>query len=446
MPDQMPGLVIAAPASNSGKTVITLAILRALKRRGMAVAAAKTGPDYIDPAFQGAACGTPCLNLDPWAMSGEQISELVTRHIVDRSFLLCEGVMGLFDGAANGNGSTADLAAQNGWPVILVLDVKGQSASAAAVIAGFAALRDDVTVAGVILNRVGSDRHKQMIVDACARHVPDIPILGAVRRSDDLKLPERHLGLVQAGEHDSLDVFLNRASDIIATDVDLDALCAVAENRQSNRIGRPDDDKAGTFAPLAPLGQHIAVARDRAFAFTYHHVLDGWQQAGARISFFSPLENQGPDSTADAVYLPGGYPELHAGALANADAFKAGMDDARDRSAVIYGECGGYMTLGRGLVDADGTRHQMLGMLALETSFQQRKLHLGYRVARLNVPTPFGPTGTILRGHEFHYATTLLSDGPAMCQATNATGNDLGPAGLADGRVFGSFFHAISRQ
>jgi len=229
MPDTIPGIVIAAPASNSGKTVITLALLRALTRKGHAVAAAKTGPDYIDPAFQAAACRDTCINLDPWAMTPAQIKALTTDHVKgkSKSFLMCEGVMGLFDGAANGDGSTADLAALAGWPVVLVVDVKGQSASAAAVISGFANFRDDINVAGVILNRVGSGRHKQMIVDACAKHLPDLPVVGAVRRSEDLILPERHLGLVQAGEHAELDTFLDRAADIISEDVDLDALIAL---------------------------------------------------------------------------------------------------------------------------------------------------------------------------------------------------------------------------
>jgi cobyrinic acid a,c-diamide synthase len=449
MPDTIPGIVIAAPASNSGKTVVTLALLRALTRKGHAIAAAKTGPDYIDPAFQAAACRETCINLDPWAMTPTQINALASDHVAGKAFVLCEGVMGLFDGAANGDGSTADLAALAGWPVVLVVDVKGQSASAAAVISGFAKFRDDITVAGVILNRVGSERHKQMIVDACAKHLPDLPVIGAVRRSDDLILPERHLGLVQAGEHAGLETFLDRAADIISADVDLDALIALLGQKPGKAKKTAKTTKVTKVTPtsavIAPLGHHIAIARDAAFAFSYPHILDGWRAAGAEISFFSPLANEAPDPDCDAIYLPGGYPELHAQTLAKASVFKAGMQDAAQRNVLIYGECGGYMTLGKGLVDASGTRHEMLGLLPLETSFASRRLHLGYREAQLGIPTPFGPAGMKLRGHEFHYATTLSEDGMPFCRMKTATGLDLGPAGLVKDRVFGSFFHMIAQ-
>jgi cobyrinic acid a,c-diamide synthase len=447
MPDTMLGIVIAAPASNSGKTVVTLALLRALTRKGHAVAAAKTGPDYIDPAFQAAACRDTCINLDPWAMTPAQLKGLANDHAKDKAFVMCEGVMGLFDGAANGDGSTADLAALTDWPVILVVDVKGQSASAAAVISGFAKFRDDINVAGVILNRVGSDRHKQMIVDACAKHLPDLPVVGAVRRSEDLILPERHLGLVQAGEHAELDTFLDRAADIITEDVDLDALIAlVGEKAGKAKKAKKSANHAPTAPVIAPLGRHIAVARDAAFAFSYAHILGGWRADGAEISFFSPLANEAPSPDCDAIYLPGGYPELHGETLAAAMAFKAGMHDAAQRNILIYGECGGYMTLGNGLVDASGTRHEMLGLLPLETSFASRRLHLGYREAQLGIPTPFGPAGMKLRGHEFHYATTLSEDGMPFCRMKTATGLDLGPAGLVNGNVFGSFFHMIAES
>ncbi|QPO11932.1 cobyrinate a,c-diamide synthase [Thalassospira sp. A40-3] len=447
MPDTIPGIVIAAPASNSGKTVITLALLRALTRKGHKIAAAKTGPDYIDPAFQAAACRDTCINLDPWAMTPDQINGLARDHTHGKAFLMCEGVMGLFDGAANGDGSTADLAALAGWPIVLVVDVKGQSASAAAVISGFAKFRDDINVAGVILNRVGSDRHKQMIVDACAKHLPDLPVLGAVRRSEDLILPERHLGLVQAGEHAELDTFLDRAADIISQDVDLDALIALVGEKAGKAEKTKKSAKPTPTAPvIAPLGRHVAVARDAAFAFSYPHLLDGWRAVGTKISFFSPLANEAPNPDCDAVYLPGGYPELHAKTLAAAKVFRAGMHDAAQRHVLIYGECGGYMTLGNGLVDASGTRHEMLGLLPLETSFASRRLHLGYREAQLGIPTPFGPAGMKLRGHEFHYATTLSEDGMPLCRMKTATGLDLGPAGLVDGSVFGSFFHMIAES
>jgi cobyrinic acid a,c-diamide synthase len=438
---QLPGLIIAAPSSNSGKTVLTLGLLRALANRGVRVTAAKTGPDYIDPAFQAAACREKCINLDPWAMSGDQIVALAQRQAGEKSLLLCEGVMGLFDGAADGSGSTADLAAMMNWPVVLVIDVKGQSASAAAVIAGFAGFRKDVKIAAVILNRVGSYRHRMMIETACREHLPEIPVIGAVRRSDALSLPERHLGLVQAGEHDALDVFLDQAAGIIAEDVNLDQLIGLVRGRKL-AVGAGDgSDAVGIGIP--PLGQHIAIARDTAFAFAYPHLLEDWRRQGAELSFFSPLADETPSNGANAVYLPGGYPELHGEQLANAGNFKAAIAAMAVRNIPIYGECGGYMILGEALIDATGQHHQMLGLLPLVTSFADRKLHLGYRTLVLSGATALGPVGTVLRGHEFHYASTIKADGTPLGNMATATGGDLGSAGLMKGSVFGSFFHLI---
>ncbi|WP_417810455.1 cobyrinate a,c-diamide synthase [Thalassospira alkalitolerans] len=439
---QLPGLVIAAPSSNSGKTVITLGLLRALANRGVAVSAAKTGPDYIDPAFQAAACRQSCINLDPWAMSPDQMTILARRQAEDKSVLLCEGVMGLFDGAADGAGSTADLAALMNWPVVLVIDVKGQSMSAAAVIAGFASFRKDVKIAAVILNRVGSDRHRAMVETACAQHLPDIPVIGAVRRSNVLSLPERHLGLVQAGEHDALDGFLDQAAAIISDDVDLDRLIGLVHGGHNSA---PLNDTIYATTSIPPLGRHIAVARDRAFAFAYPHVLEDWRRQGAVVSFFSPLADETPDDQADAVYLPGGYPELHGATLAGASKFKASLMELAGRNIPIYGECGGYMVLGKALIDGNGDRHDMLGLLPLVTSFADRRLHLGYRALSLTDATPFGPAGTVLRGHEFHYASTVSATGVSLGSMVSATGEKHGPAGLIDGSVFGSFFHMICR-
>lgn len=439
---QIPGLVIAAPSSNSGKTVLTLGLLRALANRGVAVAAAKTGPDYIDPAFQAAACRQSCINLDPWAMSPDQIAALAGWQSAGKSVLLCEGVMGLFDGAADCSGSTADLAAMMNWPVVLVIDVKGQSASAAAVIAGFEGFREDVKIAAVILNRVGSDRHRAMIETVCREHLPEIPVIGAVRRSDLLALPERHLGLVQAGEHDALDTFLDQAAGIIAEDVDLDQLIGLVSGRQ---LAAASGDVSNLAIGIPPLGQHIAIARDTAFAFAYPHLLEDWRRQGAELSFFSPLADEAPNKGADAIYLPGGYPELHGQRLANAENFKASLAAMAARNTPIYGECGGYMVLGEALIDASGQEHEMLGLLPLVTSFADRKLHLGYRTLALSETTALGPIGTVLRGHEFHYASTIKADGTSLGNMATATGDDLGRVGLVKGSVFGSFFHLICR-
>jgi len=427
----MRGLVISAPSSGSGKTTVTLGLLAALRRRGLPVVSAKSGPDYIDPAFHEAATGAPCTTLDAWAAGADQLRARAVRQ--RGSHLLVEGAMGLFDGAPEvehplGTGSTADVAAALGLPVVLVLDVAGMGQGAAAIAAGLAGFRADVHVAGVILNRLGSARHETMLRGAVETV---LPVLGALPRRDDLALPSRHLGLVQAGERADFDAFIGRAADWVAAGCDIDAILADAAYVH------------GAVPPpvhMAPLGSHISVARDLAFGFAYAHMLDDWRALGAEVSFFSPLTDEGPGLDSDAVFLPGGYPELHAGRLAAADGFRKGMERAARRGALIYGECGGYMALGDGLVDPQGTRHRMLGLLRLETSFAVPKRHLGYR----QLSTLGGlPWHGVLRGHEFHYATTVRAEGDPLFLAHDAEGADLGEAGLRDGRVMGSFCHVI---
>ncbi|KGM30466.1 cobyrinate a,c-diamide synthase [Inquilinus limosus] len=439
-----PALMIAAPASGSGKTVVTLGLLRHLRDRGVAVASAKSGPDYIDPAFHAAASGRPCVNLDSWAMRPETLDALAARQAEGADLLIVEAAMGLFDGAPGpgsvGDGSAADLAARFGWPVVLVLDAGGQGFSAAAVLAGFKAFRADVRIAGVIFNRVGSARH-EAILRRAADHV-GLPVLGLVPRLPALALPSRHLGLVQAGEHAALEAFLAAAGEAVGTAVDGEALEQVALLSSPSPCGRGDSDR---FA-LPPLGQRIAVPRDTAFAFAYPHLLAAWRQAGAEILPFSPLADEAPDASADAVYLPGGYPELQAGRLAGNRRFLDGLRAAAGQGRAVYGECGGYMVLGAGLTDAEGNRHAMAGLLPVETSFAERRLHLGYRRAALVAATSLGPAGTVWRGHEFHYAS-ILSEGPgeALFEAWDAEGATLGRLGRRTGSVFGSFFHLIDR-
>lgn len=435
-----PGLIIAAPASGSGKTVITLALLRHFAGTGMAVSSAKAGPDYIDPAFHAAASGRLSLNLDPWAMRPETFAALVAAAGRDASLVLCEGVMGLFDGiGAKGEGSTADLAALTGWPVVLVVDVSGQATSAAATITGFARHRTDVPLAGVILNRVGGPRHRDLVTEAIASTCPGLAVFGALPRGESLRLPERHLGLVQAREHAVLNEFLDRAAAFVAGHCDTVALASRA---------RPVRPASGTVAtPLPPLGQRIAIAEDDAFAFSYPATLAGWRAAGATLLPFSPLADQAPAPDADAVFLPGGYPELHAGRLASNMQFLDGLRLRAKAGAAVFGECGGYMVLGQGLIDAAGHRHAMAGLLPLETSFSTRKLHLGYRRARLAVEMPFGLVGAAFRGHEFHYATIVDEGaGRALFETSNAQGTDPVAQGRARGRVAGSFIHLIDRE
>lgn len=428
----MSGFLVAAPSSGSGKTTVTLGLLRALKRRGIALAPGKAGPDYIDPAFHAAAAGAACLNYDPWAMRPELISANAGLQTAGGALQVVEAMMGLFDGAADGGGSAADLARLLRLPVVFVVDCARLSHSVAPLVRGFAEFDRNVMLAGIVLNRMGSDRHEAMLRSALDR--AGIAVFGALRRDDALVLPERHLGLVQAGEHAALESFVEKAADAVEAGCDIDAIL-----RASRFFGaRPG---AANIDRLPPLGQSIAVARDNAFAFIYEHLLLGWRRRGAEISFFSPLTDEGPDSAADAVYLPGGYPELHGGKLAAAAGFRSGMEAAIARGALVYGECGGYMVLGEGLIDAEGRRHAMLGALPLVTSFAERRRHLGYR--RLQ-PLDGFVWQKPLTAHEFHYAN-IVGEGDAerLFQAEDALGEALGTVGLKRGRVAGSFMHVI---
>ena len=430
-------VIVAAPGSGSGKTTLTLALLRGLRDAGVAVASAKVGPDYIDPAYHAAASGRTCHNLDTWSMSDRTLSALIADLQRDASAIVVEGVMGLFDGAPDGRGSAADLSRRTGWPVVLVVDASGMAASVAALVHGFVSYDPGVHVAGVIFNRTGSKRHGDLL--RRAMRPLGIPVLGCVTRSESLELPDRHLGLVQAREHPDLEGFLAGAAEQISREVDTEALLAAAGP------ARFEPPAEGYGLPV--LGQRIAVARDDAFAFCYPYVLDAWRRAGCEISFFSPIDDEPPNEDADAVYLPGGYPELHAARLADAGRFKAALKRCAERGAVVYGECGGYMALGERLVDGEGVSHRMAGLLPVETSFESPRLNLGYREVALVGDGVFGRKGTRFRGHEFHFAS-VLAQSPAtpLFRGFNAELEPLGDAGMQVGNVMGSFVHLMDQR
>ncbi|WP_232281145.1 cobyrinate a,c-diamide synthase [Novosphingobium nitrogenifigens] len=416
--------------------MVTLGLLSALRERGTVVQPFKNGPDYIDPAFHAAAAGRASFNLDSWAMD-ETMLAAIAAHGADADMALAEGSMGLFDGVAApgacGNGASAELAARTGWPVVLVLDVSGQAQSAAAVAQGFARFSPDVRIGGVILNKVASPRHEALV--RAGMEAVGIAVLGALPRRTDLVLPERHLGLVQAEEHSDLSEILASLGQFIAAHVDCDRLRDLAQG------GWP----AGDPPAITPPGQRIALARDAAFSFIYPHLLSGWRKAGAQILPFSPLADEAPAPEADVCWLPGGYPELHGGRIAAADRFREGLRTfAQDKP--VHGECGGYMVMGESLIDAQGTAHRMTGLLGLETSFARRRMHLGYRLARLAAPIPGHAEGTALRGHEFHYATILAQPDSPLAEVVDATGTAVAETGSRRGWASGTFFHLIAEK
>ena len=428
-----PGLLVSAPSSGTGKTTVMLGLARAFAEDGLAVQPFKSGPDYIDPAFHRAATGRASFNLDSWAMD-ETLLNTIAAEAQGADIVIAEGSMGLFDGVASpgatGTGTSAETARRMGWPVVLVLDVSGQAQSAAATALGFASFLPDLPVAGVILNRVASPRHDRLT--RLGMESAGLPVFGALPRRGDLALPERHLGLIQAVEHPDLDTAIADYAAFLRNNVDLSALRAAATSAAQ-----------GTSAALpAPPAQRIALAQDAAFSFTYPHLLEGWRRAGAEILPFSPLADESvPD--ADLVWLPGGYPELHGGTLACANKFLRSLRKHAE-TRPVHGECGGYMVLGQGLTDKDGTRHEMAGLLGLETSFAKRKFHLGYRRATLQAAMPGFAPGAVLRGHEFHYTTILDEPDAPLAQVVDADGNPVPETGSRRGQVTGTFFHLIA--
>lgn len=433
----MKGLLISAPSSGTGKTTVMLGLLRALADDGLAVQPFKSGPDYIDPAFHQAACGRPSFNLDGWAM-GPKLWQAISARAKGADICVAEGSMGLFDGVATrgqqGFGSSAETAQAMGWPVVLVLDVGGQAQSAAATALGFRSYLPDLPFAGVILNRVASPRHERLTRLGMER--AGLPVLGVLPRRGDLTLPERHLGLIQAVEHPDLDAAIADYATFLRDHVDLDALRAAAAGHALPQT---------PSALPKPPAQRIAIARDAAFSFTYPHLLEGWHDAGAEILPFSPLADEAPAADADIVWLPGGYPELHAGQLAAAETFRLGVRRHAE-TRPVHGECGGYMALGEALIDKSGTRHQMLGLLGLVTSYEKRKFHLGYRRAVLQAPLPGFSVDTALRGHEFHYSTILEQPDAPLAEVRDADGNLVPETGSHRGHASGTFFHLITQE
>ena len=427
------GIAIASPRSGEGKTMLAMGIIAALNARGVRVCPAKCGPDYIDAQFLTAAAEQPCLSLDSWAMHPDCIR---SRARVGEDLLIIEGAMGLHDGAPDpsnpaGRGSTADLTRILNVPVVLVLDVARQAQTAAAIVKGLREFASGTVIPGVILNRVGSERHRASIERALSAQ--DCPVIGAFPQLRQLDTPSRHLGLVQARERADLQAFIAEAGSLAAEYVDLDRFCELSSSI------RDGTKRAG----IPPLGQHVAVARDEAFSFLYEHLLVDWRRAGTEISFFSPLADEPPARKADAIYLPGGYPELHAARLASSRQFRAGVRAAAARGATVYGECGGYMTLGQSLIDSKGCGYEMLGLLPVETSFEAPRMRLGYRYLR-PYPNPVWPQISIT-GHEFHYAQQVGAEDAArpLFAAWDSQEARLPDMGIRVGRIMGSFAHVI---
>jgi cobyrinic acid a,c-diamide synthase len=319
--------------------------------------------------------------------------------------------------------------------VVLAIDPSGQAQTAAAIAAGLRDYRAGVRLAGVVLNRVASPRHEDLVRRAL--NDAGIAVFGALPRHAEISLPKRHLGLVQAEEQAEIGKLIDEAARFVAEHVDLDAVLRAAATWSP----RPGSNGLN----VTPPGQRIALARDAAFSFVYPHMLEAWRAAGAEIATFSPLADEAPDASADVCWLPGGYPELHAGRIAANARFRAGLRTFAE-TRPVHGECGGYMVLGAALTDADGIRHEMTGLLGLETSFAKRRMHLGYRLATLATEMPGCRVGARLRGHEFHYSTILAQPDTPLAIVHDANGAVIAESGSRRGHATGTFFHLIAED
>lgn len=438
----MKPIVIAAPSSGSGKTTVTLALLAALRRRGFTVAPYKVGPDFIDPGHHAAVCGRPSRNLDGWMCGERGVRETFGRGCAGADVAVVEGVMGLFDGAAGDNdaGSTAEIARWLGGRILLVVDARSQARSAAALLQGFSRFDPRLEFAGVIFNRVGSARHAALLRAALAS-VPGLPpVLACLPREEELALPERHLGLVTAAETLPDNAFHGRLADWLERHVDMEALVLPPPLQKGGRGGFPPDEIP--LNPPLPKGEakprvRIAVARDEAFCFCYPENLEPQQAAGAEIVPFSPLRDPALPAGLDGLYLPGGYPELHAGRLAQNESLLREIREAATSGLPVYAECGGFMLLSESI---DGRR--MAGVFPARALMLAKRKALGYRQVTFTRDTILGPAGTVARGHEFHYSEMEMPEEVARCyRLFRSDGEALGFEGFRVHNVLGSYVH-----
>jgi len=434
-------IIIAAPHSGSGKTTITLGIMECLRRRGLAVAPFKVGPDFIDPGYHRLICGRPSVNLDGWMCSGDFVRETFFRHVAGADIAVVEGVMGLFDGigGVSDEGSTAQVAKLLGVPVILVIDAKGQARSVAPLVKGFVAFDPQVRIVGVIFNNVASDTHGRILRDAVEGHLPEVRVLGCIPRDEVLSIPSRHLGLFTVEENPLPVDFLDHLVAVIREHLDLGMLWTVATLQGALEM---------TIPPERPSWREpvrIGVARDAAFCFVYGDNLRLLREAGAELVEFSPLADSGLPEGIVGLYLPGGYPEVFADLLAANDPMKDAVRRAVEGGMPVYAECGGFIYLSRGVNDPRGDEelcHEFVGIFPVATRMLPRRKALGYREVELSSDSIIGPAGSVARGHEFHYSEMeAMPPEVARLYRVRRAGVDLGMEGYRNRNCLASYIH-----
>ena len=426
----IPGLMIAAPTSGSGKTSLTLGLMATFKRRGLSVAPFKIGPDYIDPGHHAAICGRPSHNLDSWFCSRAQVAEIFAAGSAGADLAIVEGVMGLFDGVSgdSGEGSSAQIAKWLGLPVLLVVDARSHARSFAALVKGYCEFDPQLRITGVIANRVGSERHATLLREAVESTQGLPPFLGCLPRSEEIALPERHLGLVTA--EDLNGEYGGKLADWAAAHLDLSVLQGLA---CSSVKATPLNKKPSNV----PKKLRIGIARDRAFCFYYPENLRLLEQAGAELVPFSPLETEQLPENLAGLYLGGGYPELHVEQLAANASLRMQIARQAASGLPIYAECGGFMYLCAAI-----DQHPMCNLFPAQAKMLPRRRALGYRQVELTAEAPIGPAGMTVRGHEFHYSEVEMPQNIDRSYRLSRRGSvQLGDEGYRWKNVLGSYVH-----
>lgn len=433
---KIPRIVIAATQSGSGKTTVVTGILSALKERGLKVQAYKIGPDYIDPSYHEIASGRKAHNLDTWLVSEEKLTDIFVRTAGDADIAIIEGVMGLYDGGKNGISSTAAIAKLLDAPVLLVINARSMGDSAAALALGFKLYDEDVSLNGVILNALGSLTHKKMIEEALTKI--KIPVMGAIFRDDELKMPERHLGLLPATENKRETEVVQKIGKAIASSIDLENIIAVAQSATPLTV--PQNETTSKQKNIK-----LAVAKDEAFSFYYPESLQVLEDLGAEIINFSPLHDKEiPD--VDGIILGGGFPEIFAINLAKNMSMKKTLYALAGDGMPIYAECGGFMYLMEELIDFEGKSHQMVGIIKSKVQMNKKLQTVGYVLATMLQDTILGEKGTVLKGHEFHFSSECIKEQdetkyPYAFSFSRTRAPKPYLAGYAHKNILGSYLH-----
>ncbi|MGQ3683419.1 MAG: cobyrinate a,c-diamide synthase [Candidatus Loosdrechtia sp.] len=438
-PVTFPRIVIAGTHSGVGKTSVTLGFMSALIEKGYTVQGFKVGPDYIDPSHHTAVTGRFSRNLDTWLMKEDVCLELFDHAMTDADMAVIEGVMGLYDGCLDGSesGSTAHLARILNAPVILVMDAKGMSRSAGALVMGYMNFDKEVKISGIILNRVKSDRHYNAIRKSVEENCR-VPVLGYLPFHEEIILPERHLGLVPSAEQEFSKSVYKIIGNLLSATVDIDKVISIAQS--SNSL--PTFEKTLFTGMKERFHFRIAVASDEAFNFYYQDNLDLLEAYGVELTYFSPLYDKFVPADINAIYIGGGFPELYAGMLASNTTMKESLRKAYNRGVVIYGECGGMMYLLEHLTDHKKKTHEMCGILKGTTRMEEKRQGLGYITVEAVQDTIFCKKGKRFRAHEFHWSSRYVPEGtPYAYLVSKCDEKEARPDGISDGRALGSYAH-----